>query len=67
MRDMVGKFIPEGIAVGIEANTDSIDEAIDNINDEIINKENEFNKELEEKKKKKAKGNEEEKVRGRRP
>lgn len=34
----VGKWIPEGVAVGIEANTNSVDDAINEINDDIINK-----------------------------
>jgi len=29
--DEIGKWIPEGLAVGIEANTDSVDEAIDDM------------------------------------
>lgn len=35
MRDQIGKWLPAGIAVGIEANTDSALKAIDNMNDEI--------------------------------
>ena len=38
MRDEVGQWIPKGIAVGIEANTDSIDNAINEMNDEIMDK-----------------------------
>ena len=38
MRDMVGQFIPKGIAVGIEANTDSVDKAIDKLNDGMIDR-----------------------------
>ena len=34
----VGQFIPAGVAVGIEANTDSVDKAIDELNDEMLNK-----------------------------
>lgn len=37
-RDLVGKFIPEGIAVGVKTNTDSALKAIDSMNDSIINK-----------------------------
>ena len=29
--DQIGKWIPEGLAVGIEANTDSVDEAVDDM------------------------------------
>ena len=36
IRDEVGKYIPEGFAVGIEANTDSALKAINNMNDEIV-------------------------------
>lgn len=39
-RDQVGKFIPQGIAVGIEADTDSALKAIDNMNDDIMNEMN---------------------------
>lgn len=39
-RDLVGKFIPEGVAVGIVANTDSALKAIDSMNDDIIAKMN---------------------------
>lgn len=38
MRDEVGQWIPKGVAVGIEANTDSVDSAIQDLNDEIMNK-----------------------------
>lgn len=38
MADEVGKFIPSGIAVGIEANTSSALKAIDDMNDEILNR-----------------------------
>lgn len=38
MRDEIGQWLPKGIAVGIEANTDSVDEAIDEMNDDIMNK-----------------------------
>jgi phage-related protein len=38
MADKIGKFIPAGIGVGIEANTDSALDAIDDMNDEIMNK-----------------------------
>lgn len=38
MRDEVGQWIPKGIAVGIEANTDSVDSAINDLNDEIMDK-----------------------------
>lgn len=37
-RDKVGKFIPQGVAVGIEADTDKAVEAINNMNDEIYRK-----------------------------
>lgn len=40
MRDEIGKFIPQGIAVGIEADTDSALNSIDKMNDEIMNKMN---------------------------
>lgn len=36
----LGKFLPQGFAVGIEADTDSALNAIENMNDEIINKMN---------------------------
>ena len=39
-RDLVGKFIPEGVAVGVEANTDSALRAIDNMNDDIMSEMN---------------------------
>lgn len=35
-RDQIGRFIPQGIAVGIEADTDSALKAIDNMNDDIM-------------------------------
>lgn len=38
MADEVGKFIPAGIGVGIEANTESALKSIDEMNDEIMNK-----------------------------
>lgn len=38
MADEIGKFIPAGIGVGIEANTDSAIQAIDDMNDEIMDK-----------------------------
>lgn len=37
-RDEIGKFIPQGLAVGIEADTDKALKAIDNMNDEIYSK-----------------------------
>ena len=40
IRDEVGKFIPEGFAVGVEANTDSALKAIDNMNDDIMSEMN---------------------------
>ena len=40
MRDEVGKFIPQGIAVGIEADTDCALNSIDIMNEEIMNKMN---------------------------
>lgn len=40
MRDQVGRFIPQGIAVGIEADTDSALNSIDKMNDEIMNRMN---------------------------
>lgn len=40
MRDQVGQWLPEGIAVGIEANTDSALNSIDKMNDEIMNRMN---------------------------
>lgn len=39
-RDQIGRFIPQGVAVGIEADTDSALKAIDNMNDDIISKMN---------------------------
>ena len=39
-RDLVGKFIPEGVAVGVEANTDSALRAIDNMNNDIMSEMN---------------------------
>ena len=36
MRDEIGKFIPQGIAVGIEADTNKAVKAIDGMNDEIM-------------------------------
>ena len=39
-RDLVGKFIPEGVAVGVVANTDSALKAIDNMNDDIMSEMN---------------------------
>lgn len=33
MRDEIGKFIPEGVAVGIEANTDSVSNAMKDLSD----------------------------------
>ena len=38
MRDEVGKYLPKGIAVGIEANTDSALDSIDDMNDKIFDK-----------------------------
>ena len=38
MRDVIGKQLTAGIAVGIEANTDSVDSAIDELNDDIIDR-----------------------------
>lgn len=40
-RDEVGRFIPQGVAVGIEADTDSALKAIDKMNDDIIKEMNE--------------------------
>ena len=40
MRDQVGQWLPKGIAVGIDANTDSALNSIDKMNDEIMNKMN---------------------------
>lgn len=39
-RDEVGRWIPEGIAVGIKADTDSALEALDIMNDEMVNRMN---------------------------
>lgn len=39
-KDEVGRFIPQGVAVGIEADTDSALKAIDNMNDDIISEMN---------------------------
>ena len=39
-RDLVGKFIPQGVAVGVEANTDSALRAIDNMSDDIMSEMN---------------------------
>lgn len=36
MRDKVGQWLPKGIAVGIDANTDSVKKAIDSMNDEMF-------------------------------
>lgn len=36
MRDQVGKFIPEGIAVGIDENAKSVMKAINNMNDQMV-------------------------------
>lgn len=38
MRDQVGQWLPKGIAVGIDANTDSALNSIDKMNEEIMNK-----------------------------
>lgn len=38
MRDQVGQWIPKGIAVGIEANTDSALKSLDELSDEITTK-----------------------------
>ena len=38
MRDEIGQWIPKGVAVGIEANTDSIDDAVEKMNDDIMDK-----------------------------
>ncbi|MBQ8206794.1 MAG: hypothetical protein IJZ77_04960 [Bacilli bacterium] len=40
MRDQVGQWLPKGIAVGIDANTDSALHSIDKMNEEIMNKMN---------------------------
>ena len=39
-RDEVGRFIPQGVAVGVEADTDSALKAIDNMNDDIMDEMN---------------------------
>lgn len=39
-KDEVGRFIPQGVAVGIEADTESALRAIDNMNDDIISEMN---------------------------
>lgn len=39
-KDEVGRFIPQGVAVGIEADTGSALKAIDNMNDDIISEMN---------------------------
>ena len=39
-RDEVGKRIPQGVAVGVEADTDNALKAIDNMNDEIMSEMN---------------------------
>lgn len=39
-RDEVGRFIPQGVAVGVEADTDSALRAIDNMNDDIMSEMN---------------------------
>ena len=36
--DEIGHWIPAGVAVGIEANTDSVDKALDDLNDDMVNK-----------------------------
>lgn len=36
MRDQIGRFIPEGIAVGIEANADSVTDAMSNLSDMTV-------------------------------
>lgn len=40
MRDEIGKRLPQGVAVGIEANTDEALKAIDNMNNDIMNEMN---------------------------
>lgn len=40
MRDQVGQWLPKGIAVGIDANTDSALKSIDRMNNEIMSKMN---------------------------
>lgn len=37
-RDEIGQWLPKGLAVGIEANTDSVDKAIDNMNETMLSK-----------------------------
>lgn len=37
-QEQVGKWIPEGVAIGIEANTDSALESIDKMNNEMLDK-----------------------------
>lgn len=39
-RDEIGKFIPQGVAVGVEADTDKAIKAIDDMNDDIISEMN---------------------------
>ena len=39
-RDLIGRFIPEGIGIGVEANTDSALKAINKMNDEILSEMN---------------------------
>lgn len=39
-RDEIGRFIPAGVAIGVEANTDEALKAIDNMNDDIISEMN---------------------------
>ena len=36
MRDQIGRYIPEGIAVGIEANTDSVSDAMKKVSDAAV-------------------------------
>ena len=38
LRDEVGKWIPEGIAVGIDANTDSVMKALDDMDKEMVSR-----------------------------
>ena len=38
MRDQVGKYLPQGIAVGIEADTGKALDSIDKMNDEIYDR-----------------------------
>lgn len=40
LRDKVGQWIPKGVAVGITTNTDSVDKAIDEMNNGIVAKMN---------------------------